>query len=107
MPVNTVRAWLFGILWAMILPGMNQFFYFRFPTISVGSVGDLKTESSFLLSRNQIVPLLITFPLGRAWARIVPPCKIFSVPLNPGPFTIKEHVIEYHLFFYKHLILKI
>lgn len=38
MPVTTLRAWLFGILWAMILPGINQFFYFRFPTINVTSV---------------------------------------------------------------------
>ena len=38
MPVTTIRAWLFGICWAMILPGMNQFFYFRYPTITVGSV---------------------------------------------------------------------
>ena len=29
----------------------------------------------------------------RAWARLVPRVKIFGVSLNPGPFTIKEHVI--------------
>lgn len=41
----------------------------------------------------QIVAQLISFPLMRAWARIVPRVKIFGVSLNPGPFTIKEHVI--------------
>ena len=41
----------------------------------------------------QIVAQLISFPLMRAWARLVPSVKIFGVSLNPGPFTIKEHVI--------------
>lgn len=40
-----------------------------------------------------IVAQLLTFPLGRAWARIVPNVKIFGVSLNPGPFSIKEHVL--------------
>ena len=38
MPVSTLRAWVLGVLWAMVLPGMNQFFYFRYPTITVGQV---------------------------------------------------------------------
>lgn len=29
----------------------------------------------------------------RLWARFVPQIKIFGLSLNPGPFTIKEHVI--------------
>jgi hypothetical protein len=41
----------------------------------------------------QIVAQLISFPLMRLWARFVPQVKIFGVSLNPGPFTIKEHVI--------------
>ena len=40
----------------------------------------------------QIVPLLVTFPFGRGWARIMPAWTLFGVSLNPGPFTIKEHV---------------
>ena len=39
MPVTTLRAWLFGICWSVILPGINQFFYFRYPTVTVTSVG--------------------------------------------------------------------
>jgi len=31
--------------------------------------------------------------MGRAWARFVPNVKILGVHLNPGPFTIKEHVL--------------
>ncbi len=94
MPVTTLRAWLFGILWAMILPGINQFFYFRFPTINVTSVRLCIMLSKYGTNSFQIVPLLITFPLGRAWARVVPEWKVFGLSLNPGPFTIKEHVIR-------------
>ena len=39
MPVNTLRAWLLGIIWAMIIPGVNEFYYFRYPSIMVGGVG--------------------------------------------------------------------
>lgn len=42
---------------------------------------------------HQLVTQLITFPLGIAWAKYMPNVKIFGVPLNPGPFTIKEHVM--------------
>lgn len=41
----------------------------------------------------QIVAQLISFPIGRAWARWVPNVKVFGIPLNPGPFNVKEHVL--------------
>jgi hypothetical protein len=31
--------------------------------------------------------------MGKAWARYMPNVSIFGISLNPGPFTIKEHVI--------------
>lgn len=34
----------------------------------------------------------MVFPVGRLWARFLPNFKIFGHELNPGPFTIKEHV---------------
>lgn len=77
MPVNTFRAWFIGFIWAIIIPGLNQFFFFRFPAVTVSGV----------------VAQLISFPVLRLWARIVPSVKIFGVSLNPGPFTIKEHVL--------------
>lgn len=36
---------------------------------------------------------LVSFPIMRLWARVVPRVKIFGIQLNPGPFNIKEHVI--------------
>ncbi|CAL1707442.1 unnamed protein product [Somion occarium] len=77
IPVNSLRAWVIGIILAIVIPGMNQFFFFRFPSVTVGP----------------IVAQLISFPVGRLWARIVPQKKLFGVALNPGPFTIKEHVL--------------
>ncbi|OSD07751.1 small oligopeptide transporter [Trametes coccinea BRFM310] len=77
MPVNTLRAWVLGVLWAIIIPGVNEFYYFRYPSIMVGG----------------IVAQLVSFPIGRAWARWMPAVKVLGVPLNPGLFTIKEHVL--------------
>ena len=38
MPVDTIRAWMIGLFWAVIIPGLNQFLYFRYPSITIGSV---------------------------------------------------------------------
>ncbi|KAJ7058464.1 small oligopeptide transporter [Mycena amicta] len=77
IPVATLRAWVLGLIWAIIIPGLNQFFFFRYPAVTVSS----------------IVAQLLTFPLGRAWARFLPNVSVFGIELNPGPFTIKEHVL--------------
>ena len=66
-----------GVIWAIIVPGMNQFFYFRYPSVTV---------------TNNVTQLL-SFPMGCLWARFLPNWKIFGVSINPGPFTIKEHVL--------------
>ncbi|KAI0029695.1 OPT oligopeptide transporter protein-domain-containing protein [Vararia minispora EC-137] len=78
MAASTIRAWTLGIVWAMILPGINQFFLFRYPSIYVTS----------------LVAQLLSFPMGRLWARFVPRVTVFGLSLNPGSvFTIKEHVL--------------
>ena len=38
MPASTLRAWIIGLILAVIIAGMNQFFYLRFPSVSVGGV---------------------------------------------------------------------
>jgi hypothetical protein len=35
----------------------------------------------------------VSFPIGKLWALYVPNVTLFGVELNPGPFTIKEHVL--------------
>ncbi|KAH9911356.1 OPT oligopeptide transporter [Epithele typhae] len=77
MPVSTLRAWVIGLVWAIILPGINQFLFFRYPSIVVTG----------------ITAQLLSYPLGRLWAYIVPGYRIFGVSLNPGPFSMKEHVL--------------
>ncbi|TFK87105.1 OPT oligopeptide transporter [Polyporus arcularius HHB13444] len=77
MPVNTLRAWVIGILWSILLPGMNQFFFFRYPSITVTG----------------ITAQLLSYPLGRLWAYAMPQVRIFGLSVNPGPFTVKEHVL--------------
>ena len=77
MPVSTLRTWFLGLAFAIIMPGLNQFFYFRFPSVQIDS----------------FAALLLIFPLGRAAAAFLPNWTIFGVRLNPGPFTVKEHVL--------------
>ena len=38
IPVSTFRAWIFGLTWAIVIPGVNQFFYLRYPSIMVTGV---------------------------------------------------------------------
>ncbi|KAJ3576811.1 hypothetical protein NP233_g147 [Leucocoprinus birnbaumii] len=77
MPVSTLRAWVLGVVWAILIPGMNQFFYLRYPSVAIGG----------------LVAQLLVFPVGRAWVRFMPCKTIFGLEINPGPFTIKEHVL--------------
>ncbi|KAJ3720197.1 OPT oligopeptide transporter [Lentinula guzmanii] len=77
MPVSTLRAWVLGVIWSIVVPGINQFFFFRYPSVEVTG----------------IVAQLITYPIGRAAAAYLPHWKLFGLELNPGPFTIKEHVL--------------
>ncbi|KAJ7323290.1 oligopeptide transporter [Mycena albidolilacea] len=75
--VSTLRAWTLGLLWAILIPGLNQFFFFRYPSVTVTG----------------IVAQLLSLPLGRLWYRVLPNVKIFGLEVNPGPFSIKEHVL--------------
>ena len=77
IPVNTLRAWVLGVIWAIILPGLNQLLFFRFPSVTVGS----------------LVGQLVSYPMGRAWAAFMPDVTIWGVRINPGAFTVKEHVL--------------
>ena len=40
-----------------------------------------------------LVAQLVSLPMGRALAYVLPDVEIFGLPLNPGPFTVKEHVL--------------
>ncbi|KAF8641045.1 hypothetical protein AX17_000689 [Amanita inopinata Kibby_2008] len=80
MPVNTFRMWLLGIIFSILVSGMNQVFLLRYPSVLVTG----------------IVIQLISLPFGKALEKILPTTRFntfgFVWSLNPGPFTIKEHV---------------
>lgn len=82
MPCGTVRAWVIGLLWAAGLAGLNQFFSPRNPTVSV----------------SVYIAQLFAYPMGRFCAAVLPGRVFLSgtrlaFTLNPGPFTLKEHML--------------
>jgi hypothetical protein len=91
LPVSTVRAWTLGIFWALILPGINEFFHFRYPSLLVSGVctTHIYTRCRHSCDAVQLIAVLLSYPLGRFWARVVPNWHVFGVALNPGDFTIK------------------
>jgi hypothetical protein len=81
MPCNTVRAWTIGLTLVFLGASMNTLFSLRQPSIRLGA----------------LVAQVITWPLGHAWAKVMPAWKFKTLgvewSLNPGPFNIKEHSI--------------
>lgn len=83
IPVYTFRMWTLGILSCVLLAFLNQFFSYRREPLTITAISA------------QIAAL----PLGRIMAATLP-TKLFKVPftnwtwtMNPGPFSIKEHVL--------------
>ncbi|KAI6156158.1 OPT oligopeptide transporter protein-domain-containing protein [Pisolithus thermaeus] len=77
IPAMTLRTWVLGLAWAVITSGLNQFMFYRYPSVTISS----------------FVPQLLSFPMGKLWARYIPRRRVFGVSLNPGPFSMKEHVL--------------
>ncbi|KAK1985221.1 OPT oligopeptide transporter [Colletotrichum cereale] len=81
LPCGSIRAWSIGIFFSVFLAFINQLFSIRQPSISI--------ESN--------VAQLLAFPIGKAWERLMPNV-VFTVfghklPLNPGRFNKKEHML--------------
>ncbi|XP_047342749.1 oligopeptide transporter 1-like [Impatiens glandulifera] len=82
-PALTFRTWFLGLISLAMLAFVNQFFEFRQNTLSISTVS----------------AQIITLPLGRLMAAKLPTTKLkvpltnWSFSLNPGPFTLKEHVL--------------
>ncbi|KAJ1659701.1 hypothetical protein IWQ61_001254 [Dispira simplex] len=82
LPSLTLRVWTLGLFFLVILSVVNQFFWFRESPIGLGGV----------------IILLLSYPMGRFLAWYLPHREVYiwgigRVPLNPGPFSIKEHVL--------------
>lgn len=80
-PCSTIRVWVIGLGFSILLGFINQLFSIRQPSITV-------------LAN---VAQLLSFPLGKACEKILPDVgfTLFGVrhSLNPGPFNKKEHML--------------
>jgi len=72
IPVNTFRVWFMGTIFTLLLAFLNQFFFMRTTPITI----------------SLLTIQLISYPFGKFLARVLP-----VGPLNPGPFSLKEHVV--------------
>ncbi|KAG0283860.1 hypothetical protein BGZ96_011767 [Linnemannia gamsii] len=72
LPVMTFRFWVMAVMFSCILSFFNQFFWFRTTPLTLST----------------LVIQLLSYPIGRFMARVLPAGR-----LNPGPFNIKEHVL--------------
>lgn len=70
MPCNTFRMWFLGLLFAGIQAFINQFFFMRQTTISIG----------------YSVVALISLPLGHLMARTLP-TREYTLLATPPPST--------------------
>ncbi|KAF9103886.1 hypothetical protein BGX29_002779 [Mortierella sp. GBA35] len=81
MPCNTFRMWFLGLLFTAAVSFVNQFFYLRQTQISIG----------------YSVVALVSLPLGHMMAKFLPTTEMnlfgWKFSLNPGPFSIKEHIL--------------
>jgi len=73
--------WFLGLLFTAAISFINQFFYMRQGNIQIGYA----------------VVALLSLPCGHLMARVLPTRQFntfgFKWSLNPGPFSIKEHVL--------------
>ncbi|KAK3179333.1 hypothetical protein K4F52_009236 [Lecanicillium sp. MT-2017a] len=83
LPASTIRAWTIGILFSVFLAFINQLFSIRLPSIRFDTN----------------IAQLLAYPLGKAWERWMPnvyvpvPFTSIRIPLNPGKFNKKEHML--------------
>ena len=77
LPQNTIRMWVMAVILTTIGSGMNLLFSLHSPAFSI---------TTFVTS-------ILAWPIGIMWHKIIPDWKIFGVPLNPGPFNVKEHAL--------------
>ncbi|PKU69522.1 oligopeptide transporter 7 [Dendrobium catenatum] len=80
--VVTARMWILGTASCILLSFLNQFFWYRKEPLSITSIS----------------AQIAVVPLARMMAALLPDRKFFAgckweFSLNPGPFSVKEHVL--------------
>ncbi|KAI9179106.1 OPT super [Blastocladiella emersonii ATCC 22665] len=80
-PSLTFRVWILGTFFCVLLGMLNQLFLFRTNYFAISSY----------------VGILLAYPLGKLMERYVPSIRLrafgTTFDTNPGPFTVKEHVL--------------
>ncbi|KAG8706561.1 hypothetical protein FRC09_002348 [Ceratobasidium sp. 395] len=81
MPTNTFRMWFLGLIFTVLIAGLNQFFSMRYPSVQITA----------------LVAQLVALPAGKLLEKLLPRAHIttfgYTWSLNPGPFNIKEHTL--------------
>ncbi|KAH7330722.1 OPT oligopeptide transporter protein-domain-containing protein [Rhizoctonia solani] len=81
MPTNTFRMWFLGLIFTVLIAGLNQFFSMRYPSVQITA----------------LVAQLVALPAGKLLEKTLPRAHIttfgYTWSLNPGPFNIKEHTL--------------
>ena len=81
MPAETFRAYTIGILFTLL-------------GAIASNITSLR-EQPLVVSAS--IVQLVSLPVGRLWAKLMPDKTLtmgkYSLRLNPGPFTIKEHTL--------------
>ncbi|QRW19651.1 OPT oligopeptide transporter protein [Rhizoctonia solani] len=84
MPTNTFRMWFLGLIFTVLIAGLNQFFSMR-----------CKSHPSVQITA--LVAQLVALPAGKLLEKTLPRAHIttfgYTWSLNPGPFNIKEHTL--------------
>lgn len=80
--VVTARMWILGTASCLILSFLNQFFWYRKEPLSITSIS----------------AQIAVVPVARMMAAWLPDRRFFTgsrweFSLNPGPFSVKEHVL--------------
>lgn len=79
MPSSTLRAWVIGLGFVILVSFVNQLFSVRQPSIRLQAP----------------VIQLLSYPVGKAAEHWLPDKRIFGTrhSWNPGPFNQKEHML--------------
>ncbi|GME30870.1 opt oligopeptide transporter [Neofusicoccum parvum] len=81
LPCSTIRAWVIGLGFVILLAFVNQLFSVRQPSIFLEAP----------------VVQLLSYPVGKAAERYLPDVAFtffgYRLRLNPGPFNKKEHML--------------
>jgi hypothetical protein len=81
-PVLTLRMWVLGIAFCIVVSGLNTLYTLRTPSLTISGS----------------VVLLLAYPLGKLWEKVIPnwtvPLGAWSFGLNPGLFNTKVSLLK-------------